>query len=126
MKLCLLLLSFGLVSAHADVTKDNFGTTRGGDPVERYTLKNKHGLVAKVITLGGIITELHVPDRAGHDMRYAIDATPLREELGWAPEHTDFAEGLAATIGWYRDNKWWWEPLKDATEARYRESGDVR
>lgn len=68
----------------------------------------------------------HVPDRAGHDLRYAIDSAPLREELGWAPEHTDFAEGLTATIGWYRDNKWWWEPLKDATEARYRESGDVR
>ena len=68
----------------------------------------------------------HVPDRAGHDLRYAIDSAPLREELGWAPEHTDFAEGLAETIGWYRDNKWWWEPLKDATEARYRESGDVR
>ena len=68
----------------------------------------------------------HVSDRAGHDLRYAIDAAPLREELGWAPEHTDFAEGLAATIEWYRDNAWWWEPLKDATEARYRESGDVR
>jgi dTDP-glucose 4,6-dehydratase len=68
----------------------------------------------------------HVSDRAGHDLRYAIDAAPLREELGWAPEHTDFAEGLAATIEWYRDNEWWWEPLKDATEARYRESGDVR
>ena len=68
----------------------------------------------------------HVSDRAGHDLRYAIDAAPLREELGWAPEHTDFAEGLAATIEWYRDNEWWWEPLKDATEARYRKSGDVR
>ena len=68
----------------------------------------------------------HVSDRAGHDLRYAIDAAPLREELGWAPAHTDFAEGLAATIQWYRDNEWWWEPLKDATEARYRESGDVR
>jgi dTDP-glucose 4,6-dehydratase len=68
----------------------------------------------------------HVSDRAGHDLRYAIDAAPLREELGWAPEHTDFAEGLAATIQWYRDNEWWWEPLKDATEARYRKSGDVR
>jgi dTDP-glucose 4,6-dehydratase len=68
----------------------------------------------------------HVSDRAGHDLRYAIDSAPLREELGWAPEHTDFAEGLAATIEWYRDNEWWWEPLKDATEARYRESGDVR
>ena len=68
----------------------------------------------------------HVPDRAGHDLRYAIDSAPLRQELGWAPEHTDFAEGLAETIQWYRDNEWWWGPLKDVTEDRYRESGDVR
>jgi dTDP-glucose 4,6-dehydratase len=68
----------------------------------------------------------HVADRAGHDLRYAIDSAPLRQELGWAPEHTDFAEGLAETIQWYRDNEWWWGPLKDVTEDRYRESGDVR
>jgi dTDP-glucose 4,6-dehydratase len=68
----------------------------------------------------------HVADRAGHDLRYAIDAAPLRKELGWAPQHTDFSEGLADTIKWYQDNEWWWGPLKDVTEARYRESGDVR
>jgi len=68
----------------------------------------------------------HVADRAGHDLRYAIDSAPLREELGWTPRHTDFAAGLAATIEWYRDNEWWWGPLKDVTEARYRQSGDVR
>ena len=68
----------------------------------------------------------HVADRAGHDLRYAIDSAPLRQELGWAPEHTDFAAGLAETIQWYRDNEWWWGPLKDVTEDRYRESGDVR
>ena len=68
----------------------------------------------------------HVADRAGHDLRYAIDSAPLRAELGWTPQHTDFARGLAATIEWYQDNEWWWGPLKDVTEARYRESGDVR
>ena len=68
----------------------------------------------------------HVADRAGHDLRYAIDAAPLRKEFGWAPQHTDFSEGLADTIKWYQDNEWWWGPLKDVTEARYRESGDVR
>ena len=63
----------------------------------------------------------HVTDRAGHDLRYAIDASTLRSELGWAPQHTDLAEGLRATIDWYRDNEWWWGPLKATVEARYTE-----
>ncbi|BBX71867.1 dTDP-glucose 4,6-dehydratase [Mycolicibacterium psychrotolerans] len=62
----------------------------------------------------------HVTDRAGHDLRYAIDPSPLRDELGWAPSHTDFEAGLRDTIAWYRDNESWWAPLKDAVEARYR------
>jgi len=65
----------------------------------------------------------HVTDRAGHDLRYAIDSTPLRAELAWRPEHSDFAEGLRATIKWYRDNESWWRPLKDGVEARYAERG---
>lgn len=63
----------------------------------------------------------HVADRAGHDLRYAIDATPLRDELGWRPEHTDFEAGLRDTIAWYRDNESWWGPLKDAVEATYEQ-----
>lgn len=65
----------------------------------------------------------HVTDRVGHDLRYAIDAGELRDELGWAPRHTDLAEGLRATIDWYRDNQWWWAPLKTEVEARYTERG---
>jgi dTDP-glucose 4,6-dehydratase len=65
----------------------------------------------------------HVPDRVGHDLRYAIDPSVLYDELCWAPKHTDFSEGLQATIDWYRDNEWWWRPLKDVTEARYEERG---
>jgi dTDP-glucose 4,6-dehydratase len=65
----------------------------------------------------------HVPDRVGHDLRYAIDPSVLYNELCWAPKHTDFSEGLQATIDWYRDNEWWWRPLKDVTEARYEERG---
>ncbi|HHX46478.1 MAG TPA: dTDP-glucose 4,6-dehydratase [Brevibacterium sp.] len=65
----------------------------------------------------------HVPDRAGHDLRYAIDATLLREELGWEPRYTDFREGLSATIDWYRNNEHWWRPLKAETEARYAVKG---
>ena len=64
-----------------------------------------------------------VRDRPGHDRRYAIDSTKLRRELGWQPQHTDFAEGLAATIQWYRDNEDWWRPAKEATEAKYRAQG---
>jgi dTDP-glucose 4,6-dehydratase len=65
----------------------------------------------------------HVVDRAGHDLRYAIDPTPLCTELGWRPTHTDFEEGLRATIDWYRDHESWWGPLKDAVEAGYAERG---
>jgi dTDP-glucose 4,6-dehydratase len=64
-----------------------------------------------------------VPDRAGHDLRYAIDPTVLQDELSWKPVHSDFTEGLRATIGWYRDNESWWRPLKDGVEERYAERG---
>jgi dTDP-glucose 4,6-dehydratase len=65
----------------------------------------------------------HVVDRPGHDMRYAIDSSKLRTELGWAPQFSDFESGLADTINWYRDNETWWGPQKAATEARYATQG---
>ena len=54
-----------------------------------------------------------VTDRPGHDRRYAIDATKIRDELGWSPKET-FETGLTRTIRWYLDNEWWWKPLRDA------------
>lgn len=64
-----------------------------------------------------------VRDRPGHDRRYAIDPTKLRRELGWVPKHTNFGQGLVETIAWYRENEAWWEPAKDAVEARYAKAG---
>ncbi|MFM6852754.1 MAG: dTDP-glucose 4,6-dehydratase, partial [Sphingopyxis sp.] len=60
-----------------------------------------------------------VADRPGHDRRYAIDASKITRELGWAPRH-DFASGLAATIDWYLDNGWWWEPIRNGQYAGQR------
>jgi dTDP-glucose 4,6-dehydratase len=65
----------------------------------------------------------HVPDRAGHDLRYAIDSSKLTRELGWQPRYRDFERGLAATIEWYRSHEEWWAPTKDATEAFYARLG---
>jgi dTDP-glucose 4,6-dehydratase len=53
-----------------------------------------------------------VTDRPGHDARYAIDPSRIREELGWAPSVT-VEEGLALTVQWYLDNEAWWRPLLD-------------
>jgi dTDP-glucose 4,6-dehydratase len=61
-----------------------------------------------------------VPDRPGHDRRYLLDSSKLRRELGWAPE-VEFDAGLRATVEWYRDNRAWWEPLRE--RALVRETG---
>jgi len=61
----------------------------------------------------------YVTDRPGHDHRYAIDASKLESELGWRAEET-FASGLAKTVAWYLDNKWWWSPLREKVYAGER------
>jgi dTDP-glucose 4,6-dehydratase len=69
-------------------------------------------LTRRILELTGADEGLvrHVADRPGHDRRYALDSSALRE-LGWAPA-VPFVDGLAGTVGWYRDNRPWWEPLK--------------
>ena len=87
--------------------------------------KNNKEVVELILTLmGKNATDYdHVNDRPGHDLRYAIDASKLRSELGWQPTFTNFQDGLAATITWYEQNRAWWEPQKAATEAKYQELG---
>ncbi|WP_367369816.1 dTDP-glucose 4,6-dehydratase [Pediococcus parvulus] len=65
----------------------------------------------------------HVKDRPGHDMRYAIDSTKLRTELGWKPEFTDFTKGLQATVDWYTEHEDWWKDEKKAVESKYAKNG---
>lgn len=72
-------------------------------------LRREPGDSAKLIT--------YVTDRAGHDLRYAIDATKLKEELGWVPS-LQFEEGIAKTIDWYLENSEW---LRDVTSGAYKE-----
>jgi dTDP-glucose 4,6-dehydratase len=55
----------------------------------------------------------YVPDRPGHDHRYAIDASKARRELAWKPEVT-FEAGIASTVEWYLENRPWWEPLRQS------------
>jgi dTDP-glucose 4,6-dehydratase len=64
-----------------------------------------------------------VTDRAGHDLRYAIDWSKLHDELGWRPAFRDFEAGLEATIAWYVDHESWWRPQKSRTEATYAAQG---
>lgn len=69
----------------------------------------------------------HVNDRPGHDMRYAMDSSKLRHELGWQPQYTDnqtgMHDGLLQTIEWYREHEDWWKAQKEAVEAAYAKQG---
>jgi dTDP-glucose 4,6-dehydratase len=58
----------------------------------------------------------YVTDRPGHDLRYAIDATKIKKELGWVPSYT-FEKGLKETVEWYKANESWWRPLKERNNS---------
>jgi len=87
--------------------------------------KDNKTVVELILTLMGQPADAydHVTDRAGHDLRYAIDSTKLRSELGWSPQYRDFEAGLAAAIAWYQANEAWWAPAKDGVEAFYASKG---
>lgn len=65
----------------------------------------------------------YVTDRAGHDVRYAIDPSKLRDELQWRPSFGDFDQGLHQTIEWYQAHEAWWRPHKASIEAAYAAKG---
>ena len=79
-------------------------------------------VVRRILDLTGASPDLvrHVADRPGHDRRYSVDSTKLRD-LGWAPAHSFDAGGLEETVEWYRENREWWEPIKSGDYKRYYE-----
>lgn len=108
-----------------------------GDHCNAVDLIIRNGRVGETYNIGGnnemrnidivklICSELGKPesliafvtDRKGHDMRYAIDATKIRKELGWTPK-TEFSQGIKETIDWYLKNREWWETI---TSGEYRD-----
>jgi dTDP-glucose 4,6-dehydratase len=90
---------------------------RGGEPGEVYNVAagnhmSNRDLTVRLLVLAGAGEEMiqYVEDRPGHDRRYAVDTSKVRA-LGWEPKRS-FGEALDITFEWYRDNRWWWEPLK--------------
>ena len=83
--------------------------------------KNNKDVVELILTELGQPADAYdlVTDRPGHDLRYAIDSTKLRTDLGWLPRYADFGEGLAATIGWYRANEAWWRAIRSGDWDAY-------
>jgi dTDP-glucose 4,6-dehydratase len=78
-------------------------------------------VVQKILELTGRDATLieHVTDRPGHDRRYSLASDRLRE-LGWEPG-VRFEDGLGSTVSWYRDNEWWWEPIRSGEYRAYYE-----
>lgn len=78
-------------------------------------------IVEMILELMGQPTTAYdfVKDRSGHDLRYATNASKLKN-LGWHPQFTDFREGLKEMINWYTENRDWWENEKETIETKYK------
>ncbi len=87
--------------------------------------KNNQQVIELILELMNKPTNYYerVNDRPGHDLRYAIDASKLINELHWQAKYTDFRSGLKSVINWYTKNEAWWKPDKHKTEAKYKELG---
>jgi dTDP-glucose 4,6-dehydratase len=97
-----------------------------GGPGEVYNVGGPHEcpnleVVQRILALCDRDDSLveYVPDRLGHDRRYSLSSDKVRE-LGWSPR-THFQEGLEHTVSWYRDNAWWWEPIRSGDYRAYYE-----
>ncbi|MGE4286484.1 MAG: dTDP-glucose 4,6-dehydratase [Phycisphaerae bacterium] len=104
-----------------------------GEPGESYNVggNNEMQNIEVVQTVCDVLDELvpadkprrelitFVTDRPGHDKRYAIDATKIKEQLGWQPLET-FESGIRKTVQWYLDNGWWWKPIREGKYAGER------
>ena len=79
-------------------------------------------VVRRILELTGRDESLieHVTDRPGHDRRYSLSSEKLRSELGWEAQ-VRFEEGLELTVDWYRDNVWWWQPIRSGEYRAYYE-----
>jgi dTDP-glucose 4,6-dehydratase len=88
-----------------------------GGPDEQENL----ALVRRIVELCGADESLieHVTDRPGHDRRYSLSSDRIRA-LGWEPQR-QLADGLPATVDWYRDNEWWWDPIRSGEYREYYE-----
>ena len=78
-------------------------------------------VVKRIVEYTGASEDLieYVTDRPGHDRRYSLGSEKVRA-LGWAPQ-VDFGQGLPLTVQWYRDNAWWWEPIRSGDYRAYYE-----
>jgi dTDP-glucose 4,6-dehydratase len=97
---------------------------RDGRPGEIYNIGGGHEvanieIAHRILELTGADPVLlqYVDDRPGHDRRYSLDCSKASSELGWKPV-VPFAEGIARTVSWYRENRAWWEPIKSKEHYR--------
>jgi dTDP-glucose 4,6-dehydratase len=96
---------------------------REGEPGGVYNVGGEErenlDVIGRIVELTGADASLvrHVDDRPGHDRRYSVDSSRVRA-LGWEPRR-EFEAGLAETVGWYRENRAWWEPLKSGEYLDY-------